>query len=587
MYRRILWYFLIIIFIFFGFKFTCFTVLSGLDLSWAYALNNIHLNGDYIFGRDVFFTYGPLGYLLAPYCYKGIVIQAFLFKIFIIFSYIFAILCFKERKNVNIFFVLVVLNFILFGRDYDFLEFLALMLAMVCVYADRLRQNTALILLNLLAFFMFFAKFNIGISCIATLIFTLISLKLKREAIVLTCGIWVIGLVLITMLYFGDFYNFIQWFRVSLLIASGYSEAMLLWRYALNQIYLLSALIIVGLYFSLWFYDYKKNNNECFKVFFVSLPSLFFIFKAGFVRADLHMMQFFTYMLLLIPLLYLLVTNISTKKLVIMYILALILPVNYFSTGSMFNIIPVLKYEHEIFVPNEYTLPYKWLDKIGSARVEILPYDFSYIEKNNLTPHYNPILQLYSVYTKSLDDISAENYRKQKTDYIIVDQSRSIDNRNLVMDNPATWDAIRENYQVYDFREKKILLEKREKPVKHKYETYRVQEFTFNDEISVPVDAKKAVVKMDLSLSGVSANFLLKVLPVFIYVTFNNGEIMKIRQVRDVMKNGIYIDEFILSMKDLDKWLQYETCGKNITSVRFYTAMPILYKKKFVIEWQK
>ena len=115
MYRRILWYFLIIIFIFFGFKFTCFTVLSGLDLSWAYALNNIHLNGDYIFGRDVFFTYGPLGYLLAPYCYKGIVIQAFLFKIFIIFSYIFAILCFKERKNVNIFFVLVVLNFILFG----------------------------------------------------------------------------------------------------------------------------------------------------------------------------------------------------------------------------------------------------------------------------------------------------------------------------------------------------------------------------------------------------------------------------------------------------------------------------------------
>src|ERR1700682_702603 len=40
-------------------------IQPGLDESWRYGLNAL-ATGHYIFGKDVIFTYGPLGYLSHP-----------------------------------------------------------------------------------------------------------------------------------------------------------------------------------------------------------------------------------------------------------------------------------------------------------------------------------------------------------------------------------------------------------------------------------------------------------------------------------------------------------------------------------------
>src|SRR4030081_922779 len=40
-------------------------VRPGLDESWAWALNTVPQTS-YIFGKDVVFTYGPLGFLMSP-----------------------------------------------------------------------------------------------------------------------------------------------------------------------------------------------------------------------------------------------------------------------------------------------------------------------------------------------------------------------------------------------------------------------------------------------------------------------------------------------------------------------------------------
>ena len=52
----------------------CLTVQTpapdlGVDASWLPVLQWAHEHG-LQFGTDVVFTYGPLGYLLAPYCFK-------------------------------------------------------------------------------------------------------------------------------------------------------------------------------------------------------------------------------------------------------------------------------------------------------------------------------------------------------------------------------------------------------------------------------------------------------------------------------------------------------------------------------------
>ena len=41
----------------------------GVDVSWCAVLQWAHEHGPQ-FGKDIVFTYGPLGYLLAPYCLK-------------------------------------------------------------------------------------------------------------------------------------------------------------------------------------------------------------------------------------------------------------------------------------------------------------------------------------------------------------------------------------------------------------------------------------------------------------------------------------------------------------------------------------
>ena len=405
--KKLIWYFLIFILVIFGFRFTCYNVLSGLDSSWVYALNNIHINGEYIFGKDVFFTFGPLGYLMYPTCYKEILLKASLFKIFTIIMFLFSLFCFEKRKYANIFLTILSLDFILFG--FEGYEFLAVLLSMVCLFAKNIKGYLGLIFLNIFAFCMLFVKFNVGISCIATLILTLVALKFKRNFVILSFLFWIISIGFMTYFYFGDIHTLINWFSKSLIIASGYSESMLLWKHIMDQLYLLSAWVIIGLYISLWIDECKKGAKYS-KVFLVILPSMFFMFKSGFVRADLHMLAFFTYILAIVPLLFFFVKNISLKKLIIMYVLALLLPIHYISYNSIFSLISYFN-NKSITVSDDYLLPSSWLEKIKNSKVEILPYDFGYLQKNNLTPHYNPILQLYAVYTKSLDDLSAENYK--------------------------------------------------------------------------------------------------------------------------------------------------------------------------------
>lgn len=581
--KKLIWYILIFILVLFGFRFSCYDTLSGLDLSWIYALNDIHLKGVYTMGKDVFFTFGPFGYLTVPFSFKEVLVDALLFKIFTIVMFLFSLFCFQKREKSTIFLALLTLDIVLFG--FEGYEFLAVLLAMVCLFVKNIKSYIGLIFLNTLAFFMLFAKFNIGICCVATLIFTLIALKFKRNFIMLSTLFWGIAISCITYFYFGDFNTLFNWFSKSLIIASGYSEAMLLWRYVPDQLYLLSALIIIGLYFSLWIDDYK-NDGKYSKVFLIILPSMFFMFKSGFVRADLHMLTFFVYILAVVPLLYLFVKNISLKKLILMYVLALILPIQYISFNSIFSVISNFK-NRSIYISNDYLLPNSWLEKIKDSKVEILPFDFSYLPKNNLIPHYNPILQLYAVYTKNLDEFSAENYKQKNTDFIIIDNVLSIDKRNLIFDTPATWDAIKANYYVEDFKSGKILLAKKNIQVVKNYKVYRKEKYNLNKDIKIPEDAKKVIINLDLSTIGKLQNFLFKLLPLYLYVNYDDGKVVKFRQVRDVMKNGLYVDELIFSMKDLNHWLKDEPIGRNINSIKLYTVFPFSYKNSFTVEWLK
>ena len=55
----------------------------------------------------------------------------------------------------------------------------------------------------------------------------------------------------------------------------------------------------------------------------------------------------------------------------------------------------------------------------------------------------------------------------------------------MILDNPATWDAIRENYYVKDFKSNKILLAKKTKRVSYTYKTFEKGFYKLNEDIFI------------------------------------------------------------------------------------------------------
>ena len=63
-----------------------YPISPGLDRSWVFALN-FFADQNIIFGKDVFFSYGPLGYLILPMdigsnFFNGIIFQLFIWCVF-------------------------------------------------------------------------------------------------------------------------------------------------------------------------------------------------------------------------------------------------------------------------------------------------------------------------------------------------------------------------------------------------------------------------------------------------------------------------------------------------------------------------
>ena len=61
----------------------------------------------------------------------------------------------------------------------------------------------------------------------------------------------------------------------------------------------------------------------------------------------------------------------------------------------------------------------------------------------------------------------------------------------MFIDNPATWTAIKENYNVTDYRYGKMLLKEKVKPEKTTYKTVSKGEYKFNQPLQCQKGLKK------------------------------------------------------------------------------------------------
>ncbi|HEV3203829.1 MAG TPA: hypothetical protein VGY77_05570, partial [Gemmataceae bacterium] len=389
---------------------------SGLDQSWVIGLNEAAARG-MIFGKEIIFTYGPLGFIDAPIdTGANVTIAAyFRFAIFFLFLLSIALIVFPSTSLVvSSLYILVFIALTFLGTRFYLLIELHLLLAVLgFLVFSQLRQSMLwAIPAAALAGLALLVKFSIGMACASSFgIWAVVTLA-QNPSMKTFFELSFLSLVFLAFfiglfsLFGGPPATLIDYVRYSMVISRGYSSQMSGAPFgnifdlilAIFQIALLGTLVLSG----------APSNRRYLILPILLAPSLFFLFKGGFVRYDrFHAEDYFT----VIPAMagfFLLIAKERWEKIAGSIMVCAVLMLSFVWHFSLFPSFsnPVANGYHRIRdlaqwssgrerirnqdadVIKQQKLPSPILAKIGTQRVDAYPWDISIPLANSL--NWNP-----------------------------------------------------------------------------------------------------------------------------------------------------------------------------------------------------
>ncbi|MDF5709101.1 MAG: hypothetical protein PUP90_15895 [Nostoc sp. S4] len=171
------------LYIFLAFLSLPFGITIGLDPSWKYAISRGTLE-KLVFGKDIIFTYGPLGYLISGSVLEKNFYQIFLFRLIIeliIFSISITTITIQKTKLHKLLLSISILIAYLLGLSIDYKIIFALL--MVLSWDNIINPKNIRLWafsLGLISGFCLLTKFNIGI-CILGIIILIILAQLFQN----------------------------------------------------------------------------------------------------------------------------------------------------------------------------------------------------------------------------------------------------------------------------------------------------------------------------------------------------------------------------------------------------------------------
>lgn len=587
----------------------CYTE-PGLDPSWVYALNSLCYVG-HVWGRDVAFTYGPLGYLLHPLDIGLNLAQAMALRIIlqVLIGVVLFWIIFSQNNRLKIWslgaFILANVIAIACGLCYEYNLLIVLALLLLVPPQNRKLWFGAVSLSGFLSGAFLFMKFSLGLAGLAMLAVAIIIWTVqKREkawtAFLLASCTYLLAVVLFAIIFMGSSGSFVRWIKASLEITSGYSVAMSI--PGPKEILVLG--LLAGAAYVILLLLYWKVNSKLFQVGMVFSGPLFLAFKHGFVRQDGHVILFFTFIIAVMGVLLLFSTSpgdLRISSIAFLAILVFSLPAvtvmrsdpalkaelmssclkadiesvvaagvratycsflqpfwrvstgaeglaNIGSALNLGDLRSMLRKESRLALQRDI-LPHAWVVEIKkhTGTVDVLPWEIAYCPANDLNWSPNPLLQTYSAYTSFLDKWSAGHYTGEKAPEFLIVEFIDIDGRHLMLDVPATWQAILRNYRLVrkDLDSGLLLLEKKPLPTPDDGLKILGQErIGANQWIVVPPSDKLLFAKIDLKLRfiGKITKTLFRIDPVYIDLLYDSGKGASFRIVPDTAKNGLLIN---------------------------------------------
>jgi hypothetical protein len=413
------------------------------------------------FGRDVVFTYGPLGFLMGN-TYFGLHFWSFiLWELFLAFIFSAVILYNAERLHPASRTVYLIFFFLLGVAFQDPLQtiMIALLSFELVRRADRpwQRTTTVIVLFLTLISLVKFTYFVLATFGILTVCAYQLSIRRYRDALRLI-GWFIAGYLTFWIICRQNPLNLPAYVYNSLQISQGYQEAVgrptppgQLWK-------AITALVLIGIYVLL--YSVLERNKPRSLAFAAILSVFIYLqWKHGFVRADNHVVGFFICALLpVIAFPSLLDEGNSLRWLKRL----LLFPVAVLCLWGIHDKVPsfsdyVFQHFYTKLWNNVYNTAH-WSSyrrsfderleteraqfglthtraEVGNSTVDVLGFDQAIALYNGLNYRPRPVFQSYSTFTPHLARLNYDYYMSDRAPDYVLFKMQTIDNRWPTLDD--------------------------------------------------------------------------------------------------------------------------------------------------------
>jgi hypothetical protein len=439
-----------------------------------------------LFGRDVIFPFGPLGYLLVPLDVGSNLGKAI--ALWLVVHTLFALgIGLALRREAGFIQVAAFAGSYLFANalelvyEYQLLAVIGLWLGISLSARSKLSAALPVVVAGTMTSFCLLAKLNLGLSAVAMLgtaeLLRSTSSGSRQYSIsLLTLGVFAGTTLCSIAVFFGSLTNFAEWLGGSFELAAGFGAAMGL-RGPSTGLLCGGAALVVYLTATL---APSERSSLAARVGFLFCIPVLLSFRHGFVRHDVHVRNFFPFVLAALAIQLLFCrgrreTALVAASAILVAALALLSysTVHLVDVSQMARVVfglhgaeniqtlttlertrEALGVESEVNLASK-RLPASWLDAIRDSgqSINAFPWELSYAPANDLPLDPNPLLQSYHAYTEALDQRSADGYSDPDAPGFVVFEFKSIDGRHPLLDAPATTRELLRRYSLIDDRQ--------------------------------------------------------------------------------------------------------------------------------------
>jgi len=605
-----------------------------LDTSWAWVLGYAFSN-NLQWGKQIIFTYGPLGFLENTYFYSNhilwfisaisnVFIRLSFSAIFIYFLYLYVFRNKEDNVHHSItfyfFYILIGAISIIIASSISISMLLCLMATMIIINTfncDFTKNNKILliryVLSGVLLAFSSLIKFNIiPFALLFLLLYPFLigySFKNKKFFFQGFVGLisFIIAFLFILKLIGQDLANLPAMFIGIYEIIKGYTPAM----FANGYIFQTFMAIIVLLYFVyLILISYKNKQKALFSQLLLLFLLLFLVFKEGFVRHDLtivgpHASFFFTVCLIVLAFTILLYSRMKLSNNFVNLIFILIFCFNII--GGSINILPPSNFEDFIklifikhkriefqqltdnSIRNQFEIKPSIIQAVEDKPVTIIPWDLMMSQGYHFKFIPQVIPQAYSAYTPYLDKQNAKQILSDDALQKIIYTFEDIDNRYPLFSEPYTFDTILSCYKTQIPGNRYSLFTRKDSCQNLNLASISAIKSEFNKWVNLPPNADF----MDIYISQTFLSHIINILykPLcHIYISFklsDNTVVGPYRFIPAVSQDHLFIKYFISNQNDLNDLMSGETY--NLLKIQSFkittTGVNLDYNKRYNVNF--